>query len=161
MSQSTETGIVVRGAEFSEEEYAGIQNFNDAMRLLNDSGITVVDASEEIGDGFTLIKSDEEKAKLVGVPMILISWNFNAGDFAKTFVSIRGITQDGLKFVLNDGGTGIRDQLDKYTGQMGGLFVPHGLRRSDYGLDSENKPVKLGSPDQVGKATTFYLDTSK
>lgn len=160
MSQSTETGIVVKGAEFSEEQYTGIQNFQDAMRLLSESGITVVNAADELGDGFTLLK-DEDKAKLVGTPMLLISWNFNAGDFGKTFVSVRGITQDGLKFVLNDGGSGIRDQLDKYEGDMGGLFIPHGLRYSDYGLDSEDNPVKLGDPAMVRKARTYYLDTSK
>lgn len=161
MSEATEKGIVARGAQFSEDEYAAIQSFNDAMRLLSDAGITVANAADEIGDGFVLIKGDDEKARLVGVPFILISWNFNVGDFGKPYVSARGITQTGIKFVLNDGGTGIRDQLDKYKGDMGGLFVPHGLRRSDYGLDAENNPVKLGSPESVGKATTFYLDTSK
>jgi hypothetical protein len=161
VTEATEKGIVAKGAEFSEDEYAGIQNFNDAMKLLSDAGITVANAADEIGDGFVLIKGDDEKARLIGVPFILISWNFNAGDFGKPFVSARGITQDGLKFVLNDGGSGIRDQLDKYKGDMGGLFVPHGLRRSDYGLDADDKPVKLGSPESVGKATTFYLDTSK
>lgn len=161
MTEATEKGIVAKGAEFSEDEYASIQSFNDAMQLLSNAGITVANAADEIGDGFVLIKGDDEKARLVGVAFILVSWNFNVGDFGKTFVSARGITQDGLKFVLNDGGTGIRAQLDKYEGDMGGLYVPHGLRRSDYGLDADDKPVKLGSPESVGKATTFYLDTSK
>lgn len=160
-------GILVKGAEFTEDEYRDITSMDDAIALFQEKmGAEIVDASEEIGDGFTLI---EDKDKLVGVPLLLLSWNFNAGDFSQTFVSVRAIARftagGDAKVVFNDGGTGIREQLDKFSSKdgrpMGGVFVSHGLRKSEYGLDAENKPVKLNSPESVGKASTYYLDTSK
>lgn len=157
-------GQLVKGVQFTEDEYRDIQTMDDAIALFQDrTGASVVDASEEIGDGFYLI---EDKDKLVGVPMLLLSWSFNASDRStKPFVSVRAIARFGPrndeKVVFNDGGTGIRDQLDKFKGTMGGVFVPHGLRKSEYGLNEANEPVKLNDPTSVGKAATYYLDTSK
>lgn len=167
-AKATDRGQLVKGASFTEDEYRDIQTMDDAIALFQEKmGAEVVDASEEIGDGFALI---EDKDKLVGVPLLLLTWNFNASDRGpKPFVSVRAIARftagGDAKVVFNDGGTGIREQLEKFTDKggrpMGGVFVGHGLRKSEYGLDAENQPVKLNSPEAVGKATTYYLDTSK
>jgi hypothetical protein len=166
VTEATDRGQLVKGAAFTEDEYRNINTMDDAIALFQDRmGASVVEAAEEIGDGFYLI---EDKDKLVGVPLLLLTWNFNAGDFASTFVSVRAIARFGnsgdAKVVFNDGGTGIRDQLDKFSNgdrPMGGVFVAHGLRKSEYGLNEANEPVKLNDPAAVGKATTYYLDTSK
>lgn len=161
-------GILVRGVDnISADEYADITSMDDAIALLQSKGIIVVEAADEIGDGFLLI---DDKSKLIDIPLLIISWNVNAGDFSQTFVSVRAIARFGqkedTKIVFNDGGTGIKEQLEAYAAKykdrpMGGIFVHHGLRASVYGLDKDDQPVKLGSPEAVGKAVTYYLNTSK
>lgn len=161
-------GILVKGVDsITADEYSNIDSMDAAIALLESKGITVVEAADEIGDGFALI---EDKNTLIGIPLLILSWNINAGDYSSTFVSVRAIARFGrsedTKVVFNDGGTGIREQLDAYASKypdrpMGGIFVGHGLRKSEYGLDKDNMPVKLGSEEAVGKAATFYLDTSK
>jgi hypothetical protein len=61
------------------------------------------------------LRGGKDKASLVGVPMFFIQWRFNSGDLGE-FVSIEAITKaDGRKVVINDGSTGIRDQLMELT----------------------------------------------
>lgn len=141
------------GGKFDTEDLAAIGSFEDALKLAVDTlgEENIARASAEIGDGFKLL---ETKDQLIGVPMILLTWDFSIGDFGE-FVSIRLVTKDGGKFIVNDGSTGIRDQLIQYTakkGRKGGLVCDKGLRRSDYEYTDEK--------GQKSKAQTYYLDTS-
>lgn len=130
--------------------------FNDALSLAaevyGESAVQL--ASDAIGDGFALT---DNKDQFIGAEMIFLKWIFSEGDFidAQTgekrgFVSARVVTRAG-KFVINDGGSGIYEQLRMFTqdreGQQGGLVARKGLRRSDY-------------VNEYGNATTFYIDTS-
>lgn len=145
---------VAEKVTFETEELAGILTFGDALALAGQKygEDNVAVASEEIGDGFKLL---ENKDLLIGVGMILLTWNFSMGDHGE-FVSIRLVTQDNAKYIVNDGSTGIRDQLIAYSnkkaGKQGGLFCAKGLRRSDYTFKNEQG---TDTP-----ATTYYLDTS-
>lgn len=142
---------------FSTEELKGLNSFEDVEKLFASRGETVVSASEELGDGFALLNN---KAVLEGRPMFLISWAFSKGDFSEEFVSVRVMCHmDGGaigKFVINDGGTGIRKQLREWSdsngGRAGGMFVNKGLRRSEYDYTDEK--------GNTSKAETWYLDTS-
>lgn len=151
--KKTGKDLAVPGTDFSVDELAAIVSFDDAMALatakLGEDGISR--ASEEIGDGFKLL---ENKDQLIGIPMLLVTWDFHQGDHGE-FVSAKVVTRDNQKFIVNDGSSGIRDQLVAYSAKkfrQGGLFCDKGLRRSDYKYTDENGIEK--------PATTYYLDTS-
>lgn len=144
---------------FSAETLSGLRSFEDALALAQETFGTVDVADEAIGDGFALLDKDE-KAKLVGIPLVFLEWTFNASDKyeGSVFVSARVVANVGngvmAKYIINDGSTGLAKQLEEYTnktGRRGGLAVRKGLRRSDY--------VKVINGKKT-EATTFYLDTS-
>lgn len=145
------------GTVFSRDELMAITNFDDAVRLATEVHGQIVAADQELGDGFALL-TKEQKNLLCGVPLLLMEWKFRGGDFGN-FVTLRVIARnpDGSvsKYIVNDGSTGIAEQLADYqtnTGRTGGMFVGKGFRRSDY-------EVMIG--EELKAATTFYLDTSK
>lgn len=161
---------------FTDDQLRGITSFDDAVSLAAEQHGAVVAASDELGNGFAVL-DDESKGRIVGVPLMLLEWSFNAGDYGEDFVSIRAVAFfDGRgieKVVINDGGTGIRQQLKDYqdrTGKTGGMIVKNGLRESQYPTypkdwpvqELRNKPIPKGVdiPSNAGKASTFYLDTS-
>jgi hypothetical protein len=137
-------------------QYAGIQSFEDALAVVQDVfGGEIVD-SADLGDGFALV---EDKMTLIKVPFIILAANFSEGDYKRedgtigTFVSCRIVTEDGRKLVLNDGSTGIHDQIQMLWAMkpetVGKPIVcRNGLRVSEY------------DHPQHGKSRTFYLDTS-
>jgi hypothetical protein len=159
---------------FAPEALRDIKTFEDAARLLYMAGIETVEAGQVLGDGFALLK-DEGKARLVGVPILLLEWDFYPGDFGDTFVAIRLVARnpDGTagKYIINDGSTGIAKMLKDYTNRTGmaaGLVVRNGLRPSSYTFcEACARPLAAGEADdehrEAGKhkkATTYYLDTS-
>lgn len=153
------SGEIVRATPIlSNEDYASITSFDDALRLVGEKlGGEVVDASD-LGDGFSVLDKSQKKT-LIGVPFIVLSVSFHTGDIKKDdgtygeFASLRIVTKDGKKFVLNDGGTGIPEQIKTLWKMrpetMGKPILSHkGLRVSEY------------DHPQYGKSETFYLDTS-
>lgn len=145
------------GSAYSRDELMGITSFDDAVRIATEVHGSLTYADQELGDGFALL-SKEQKNLLCGVPLLLLEWKFRGGDFGN-FVTLRVIARnpDGnvSKYIVNDGSTGIAEQLADYqqnTGRTGGMFVGKGFRRSDY-------EVMIG--EELKSASTFYLDTSK
>lgn len=142
---------------FNAEQLRAVGSFGDALDLAQSylpKGVETPLASEELGDGFALLEKTD-KDILIGQDMILLDWVFSPGDFDEEFVTVRLVTRQGGKFIVNDGGTGIRQQLREYTDRTGRLAVMRvekGLRRSDYTKQDEN-----GKPYA---ASTYYLDTS-
>lgn len=132
---------------FGITELRGINSFEQAMALARETYGTVDDASTEIGSGFTVV-NNKEKDRLLGVPFVILSMDFNEGDMGP-FVSFVAVTEDNRKVIVNDGSTGIYAQLDEYyvrTNKGGGLFVRGGLRKSVY-----------PNPNGEGMSTTYYL----
>jgi len=128
------------------------------VQLLSSHGLTVSDVTE-YGTGFEVC---EDKRQLVRVPFIVLDWRFSEGDHGR-FVSMTVVTRDGRKLIINDGSTGIRQQMEKITedrlkrfeGDLtkahAGLAVPKGLRVSEYVyVDRETGKAK--------DATTYYLN---
>lgn len=149
--KTTSKDVATKGP--SATQLAEIASFDDALKLAQSiyGADAVVAASDVIGDGFKLL---ENKDQLIEVPFLALSWDFHQGDHGE-FASLKVVTRDGAKYVVNDGSTGIRDQLMSYsaeTGRYGGLFCMKGLRRSDYTYKDENGQDKA--------ARTYYLDTS-
>lgn len=137
------------------ESLRELQTFEDAIALATQELNAEIVNSADLGDGFALL---EDKAALVGKPMMFITWRFSIGDYGP-FVSAHVMVEESKgkygKYIINDGSTGIYAQLNDLAETKPGqktLYSPNGLRRSDFKyVDSsgESKP-----------ATTFYIDTS-
>jgi|SRR5688572_10956289 len=156
--------VMAGATAFDEDDLRAITSFEDAIRLTQETlGHEVDTAAKELGDGFSLT----EKVQLIGVPLFLMEWTFRDGDFG-VFVSARGITESGKKFIINDGSTGLAAQLMKYsqrTGKQGAMLVAKGLRVSEYPTDVDGEPLDRKTakehPELVkGKGATYYLDTA-
>ena len=137
----------------NDEVLRDVRSFEDAIALLAGAGVAVVDYSEEYGDGFTLLKGNDDKQKLVNEPFVILGIKLATGDYGdgEEFAILHVVTKSNQKFILVDGGSGICAQaiamIDR--GHSAGVYVPNGLRRSDYEyVDEKGKR----SP-----ASTFYL----
>ena len=109
-------------------------------------------SSVELGSGWTVLPTDQ-KSRLIGVPIIVLDWTFNDGDNGE-FVSARVLTKQNERLVLNDGSTGICQQLRdlEMREETRAVFCKRGLRVSEYEYeapDGSKRPAK-----------TYYLDTS-
>ncbi|HVI71481.1 MAG TPA: hypothetical protein VM656_08355 [Pyrinomonadaceae bacterium] len=145
------------GSAYTRDELMAISSFDDAVRIATEVHGSLTYADQELGDGFALL-SKEQKNLLCGVPLLLLEWKFRGGDFGN-FVTMRVIARnpDGnvSKYIVNDGSTGIAEQLADYqtaTQRTGGMFVGKGFRRSDYEVEIDG---------ETRGASTYYLDTSK
>ncbi len=158
--------------KYDADALRNIRSFEDAFALVESTYGPVVTADTELGDGFSLLE-DKDKRRLVGVPIMFLSWSFTEGDYQSEFVSARIVTKDGGKYVVNDGGTGICAQLREFTethnGRRGGLLARRGLRSSDYkvcdgtnGCGHPPQPVtnEAAHKGKVTPAATFYIDTA-
>ncbi len=153
------TTDVARTQRFDDNDLRSLQSWADVSALISREGLEVVAADQVLGNGFALLTSDE-KATLVGVPMILLDWRFNTGDMG-TFVSIMAAVKSGdtmRKVIINDGSTGICAQLETLynRGIVGPLLVKNGLVRSDYDYEDTDKNGKK----VMRPATTYYLSES-
>lgn len=150
-SEVTASGEKVKKVRNSDAyditELRGVTSFNDAKSLATEKFGELDNASDVMGSGFTVLNGSE-KTRLIGVPFVILSMDFNAGDQGP-FVSFLVVTKDNAKYVVNDGSSGIYAQLDEWflrTSKAGGILVEGGLRKSDY-----EHPI-------YGPATTFYLN---
>jgi hypothetical protein len=126
----------------------------------------VIDGADVIGNGFTVLKR-EQKGILVGVPMMILEFQFNRSQFGNAafvtmFVMVRNPDRSTSRYVVNDSGVGIRKQLATFvrrTGQFGGVALAHGFTASTYDQQYED-PEKPG--EKLWRtATTYYLDDSR
>lgn len=157
-----EKAPIATTAGFTATELADIDSFDAALALIGEKmGGTVVNSSD-LGDGFSLLGTND-KGQLVGVPLVVMSVTFSEGEYVRadgsgqkikgTFATLRIVTKDGRKLILNDGSTGICAQLQELyerrpavAGQP--ILCAKGLRVSEY-VHPEH-----------GAAKTYYLDTS-
>lgn len=137
------------GMEFNEETLREFSSFDDVLRA---SGGIVNKINDHLGDGFSVL---EDKTELLDVEFMVVTYSVHPSESTgKEFTSLRVITRDGRKLIINDGSTGIHEQclaLRKRLGNFVPLHVPRGLRMSEY--DYRDGEVKK-------RARTFYLSTS-
>lgn len=127
-----------------------ISSFEDALALVQEKMGETVNAEKELGTGFRVLNGPD-KDRLLGVTFIVLSMDFNEGDQGP-FVSFLCVTEEGGKYVVNDGSTGIYKTLEEYHvrgGKPGGLLVNGGLRKSEYDKEIDGR---------MTKATTYYLN---
>lgn len=137
----------------SDEAWGNLSSIGDAMKYLSELG-AVPESIADYGSGLTVV---EDKDTLVKRAFFIVEWSFREGDHGD-YVSALIITGAGEKLVLNDGSTGIRDQLRAVTNKrvadgkpfpQQGIAVPNGLRASHYTYTDEKGEQK--------PATTYYL----
>lgn len=151
---SETTAVAIR--KFSDDDLRNISTFDDAFALMAEAygQENIFAADQIIGNGFRVLSS-KEKDRLIGVECVFLSWRFNPGKYNDEFVSVLVVTRAGEKFLMNDSGHGIYQQLHgvtESTGREGGMFVRNGLSRSDYEYEDDKGEMK--------PATTYYIDTS-
>lgn len=143
---------------FTDETLAAIDSFDAVLALVQSQGLATANASD-LGNGFVLL-ANKDKPKLVGVSFVILDWRFNDGDHGE-FVSMMVLTKDGKKYIVNDGSSGIYENMKTLTRKLNDgravTYVPKGLTQSDYFFDETQ-------PDGTVKrkpATTFYLSFEK
>lgn len=124
--------------------------FGDVLKQLESDG--EIFAAAELGNGFAVL-STKDKARLVGVPLLILNWNFNDGENGE-FVSAQVMTNTE-RLIVNDGSTGIYKQLKALadTGEVRAIFAKHGLRKSEYEYTDPKTQEKK-------PAVTYYIDTT-
>ena len=151
--------VVGTGVRLDERyDYRQFESAEDFLAFIGDTGVATLDGSEEFGDGFALVK---DKDSLVGIPMLIVEFQFNEGDFGD-FVAVRAFRMDNKeKVVIIDGSTGIRDQVSRWVEHITGakyelgrtyiqpIRLKRGLVRSEYDYtDGKGK---------TSKAVTHYF----
>lgn len=104
-----------------------------------------------------------DKARLVGVPFMIADIRiWTSTEFGRDVASICILTKDKIDdrdhFVINDGSTGIFEQVKgmvERSGRKAGILCPNGLRASEY----EKLVVDPfgNDPDKNIRATTYYV----
>lgn len=153
--------------KFTDANLRAITSFEDAFALAQDVYSDVVDITAVLGNGFTLTT---DKKQLVGKKMVIVHFGLNEGDFGE-FASLALVTAENKKFIINDGSTGIKEQLldlARTHHRFGGYLVPNGLNESEYPTCFECGTARPTKVDVCGKCgdttekravgTTYYLD---
>ena len=160
MSESTTEGTLVEAKKgsslFSNSELRDL-TWDSLTAILRDRDLQPVNIGDVLGDGFDLIPT-ENKGQFVKVPFAIVSYQFAEGENGE-FVSFRAFTQDGRKVILNDGSTGICEQLRELHAAGVGLplWVPGGLRVSRYRYTDVDKRTGV---ETERDAETYYLSTA-
>lgn len=157
----------------TDTELRGIGNLEDAMAFMAERYGAVEAITERLGNGFSILK---DKKPLVGVPFYILYTDLIDGEFGE-FATMAVITADTnqRRFIVNDGSTGIYQQVTELREQRaGGFFVPQGLRESTYATcpskeggcgrardERKTECPHCGNDSTTrGTGSTYYLDTS-
>lgn len=146
---------LVRTSSFTDDQLAEINSWDDLGTAIGLTGLAQVDSST-FGTGYELL---EKKDRLVGTPFAILDWAFREGDYDKDrgYVSLIVLTKSGEKWIVNDGSTGIYDQMKGIDKKLGGtptvIKVGKGLRKSEYTFVDDKGVEK--------PATTYYLSMER
>lgn len=142
---------------YSDDDLRRMRDFDAVLAELADSELPVLLSGEHIGSGSELLT---DKEKLVDKKFIALSWQFHEsdsfrdGDGGIIFVSVHVLTEDGDRFVFNDGTKGgVRDQLMELstkTDRFEMLMCEKGLRVSKYDYEDP-------STGMTSAATSYYI----
>lgn len=135
--------------------------YEQVLARLREQGELVTGEQVDIDD-FTLWQGKAGKRRLAGVPFVILDWQFNPGDFGREYVSIRLLTKDGQKVVINDSSTpGICGFMQdvRNAGYVGAIEVPGGVRVSRYDRkDEDGNPIFEPGSDKPAQGESFWLD---
>lgn len=151
---------------------AGVTSLTQLGAIFSADGL---DAFDDETDGILSLAVISNKDELVNKPFMILRWRFNETDkygdggmFVSMEIAYETTDVNGNRAlaygVLNDGSTGIRDQMVRLTERRKeqGKGDPYavrsarnGLRRSDYTTDVVNKAT--GEVESID-ATTYYVN---
>src|SRR5262245_33975081 len=149
----------------SDERMESVTDFASALALATDVHGTVKTSTA------VRVAGEAEKATMVGKPIVLLEWHFirsdkfqDDGNGDREFVEVLCVTDNGdgtaTKWKMSDGSTGIAKQLREYsdsTGRSGGVYVPHGIRVSEYALDPHtHRPMTREAQRGYDRAKQSY-----
>lgn len=139
----------------SDAELREIEDIDDVTRVIGVTDIAeITTIGSVLGTGFNVL---DDKSKLLDVGFIIVKYGVHKSDKnGGEFSTLHVVTNDKNKYIVNDGSTGIHAQMAELKEKMGHvcpLFVPRGLRMSEYDYE-DGKGNKT-------RARTFYLNTSK
>lgn len=171
------TGTELTRATLTDEQIvsfqAGVTSIEQLGALFSQDGFNPYD---DESDGILSLSVIENKDELVNKPFMILRWRFNESDrygegglFVSMEIAFETVNpQTGNRMmhygVLNDGSTGIRDQMIRLTErrkeQRSGdpyavRAARNGLRRSDYMTDAVNR--QTGEVETI-PATTYYVN---
>lgn len=160
MTNSTATDVVKVDSYFTESDLTAIQSFGDVGAFLKREGI-LTDTLKDYGNGFEVL---DNKASLSGVTFAIIDYRFSKGDNGE-FVSLTIVTKDNRKLIVNDGSTGIRNQMREIMQQREERGIPlkrpimveHGVKGNTYQRTNEDGEKMFNDDGSPMMATTFYL----
>jgi len=166
----TSSQEMVTTRTLNAETLTQLDSFDAAIQALVDAGLSPTPVSE-YGDGFEVL-DEKEKGQLVNQPFVILASSLNPDGEYGEYISLRIMTKDGRKLVLNDGSTGIKDQAKFIMNErptLAGLVCAKGLRSSDFSFCENCKTVGKRGAAQCSScghspmkpATTYYLDVSK
>lgn len=161
----------IRRKDTGGQELAAI-SFEELLANMESSG-ELLDAAD-LGGGYHLVQGKESKAKFVDVPFIIVDYRINnkwtwgpgVSLMIKTAVPVVFEGHKYDQFILNDGSTGISEQIQSKElavgHHLGPILVKRGLTRSDYDVvDKETgEPITDPATGKVIQGTTFYLNTA-
>jgi hypothetical protein len=150
--KSEQTTAVVPVDGFTDDALKEFDSWDDVAKVTGN--VTV--AADVLGNGYSIL---EDKSKLLNEPFMIVKYGVHPSEKiqGKLFTTIHVLTKGGDKYVVNDGGTGIHQQLTDLKTQMGTvcpLMVSRGLRVSEYDYEDPNTGEKT-------KAETYYINTAK
>ena len=136
----------------------GLKSVDDAIKAL---GISSIDDLDWNASPYSVL---DDKSKLIGKKFLAVQWTFRESkEYGGEYVSVYIITADTIDgnthFVINDGSTGIRGQLQQLTDKRittghptpySGALIKGGLNLSEYDRFDEKGTL-------IGKAKTYYL----
>lgn len=160
---TSDSGTIAK-LSLSVEQLRSIKNFEDIRAFTDELGLQVFHASD-LGDGFTLLKSSE-KDLLVERPTVIVGWSFSSSEeYGGEFVSLRAVVMERngsySKYIVNDGSTGIYEQLKMISREHPDaqvIMANRGFRKSVYTVPVQDP--ETGETVQK-KSTTYYIDTAK
>ena len=155
MNTKANTTVVVPERMSDGIDYSQVRGLDDAIAAANAAGLDVQDITD-FGDGFVLLDSGD-KATLKGVPFVIMD-GMNRVDKStgRSYVSLRIVTGDGRKLIVNDGSVGIYEQAQSIfekRGTLRGLIVKDGLTGGEYTTTITNSK---GESEKV-TASTYYF----
>lgn len=156
--RNSEAATVVEGTVVSSDteprefDYAEIKSFDDALLALSESGVEA-EIISDYGDGFLLLPTTD-KGSLLKVPFVIMEGTFRVDkETDREYLSLRIVTQDGRKLIVNDGSVGMYEQSKaiisrRPSGSLKGLVVKDGLTGGEYTTIVDGEKVK---------AATYYF----
>jgi hypothetical protein len=141
----------------SASDLRQIHNFTDAINTLYDLGAIGPEQWEKM-TGFGVLPGDRKKF-LVGVPFVILQFEFKVGKLDSSFVDLHVVTTTDERMIVRDSSRGIHEQLKEILNDRSRTGHPHPnlgiyVRK---GLSFRENPYE--APDGTKSTSiTYYLN---